>query len=64
MVRESELTQLGMGRRQIATIIGCTRRRFLALTKGRDAEHVVGNHSGVIVPDGASRRASDQNVWV
>ena len=35
-----------------------------ALTKGRDAQHVAGDHAGVVVPDGTGRSATDQNVWV
>ena len=34
------------------------------LTKGRDAQHVFGNHASIVVPDGTGRGATDQHVWV
>ena len=51
------------GTAAIPAAIGGT-REVLALTKGCDAQDVVGNHAGVVVPDGTSRGATDQNVWV
>jgi hypothetical protein len=51
------------GTAAIPAAIGGT-REVLALTKGCDAQDVVGNHAGVVVPDRTGRGATDQNVWI
>ena len=38
--------------------------RALALSQGRDAQHIVGDHAGIVVPNRSGWGATDQDVGV